>query len=70
MASLEHVFCQGRCLDVSILQCMSLFTHTLLQTSSCLANVRTWAFHIGDGIDNSGLCSVIVCCTNMHAVLC
>ena len=39
MTSLEHVFCQGRHLDIPILQCTVVFTHMLLQTLPSLDNV-------------------------------
>ena len=58
MTSLEHVFCQGRRLDVPIFQCTVVFTHMLLQTLSSLDNVYTWAVYTGDGIHNS---FVLIC---------
>ena len=40
MPSLEHMLCQGGCLDVPILQCTAVFTDTLLEAPPSLADVH------------------------------
>ena len=53
MSSIEHMLCQGGCLDVPILHCLAVLTDTLLEAPPSLADVHARALHTRDGVRNS-----------------